>query len=196
MKVDRLTAVISKFMEIKADKEATGNTKVVVGYTQRYAIKVHEESTHAMSKRRAEYGKQSKFLEAPTRQLSNSGELGRVIGQSYRKTGNLEMALIEGGLRIQMNSQKVCPVDTSALRASAYTVVEREHDSKANAMFAESEAVRQKELEKRAMKQWKKQKARHRKRVAKGIKKQRAWDKRRKAWEKKHGWKRDKPYEP
>ena len=116
MEVQGLTSLMAK---LKAkDRAAATDTKavVVVGYTQAYALYVHEnlEAKH-------KEGKQAKFLEAPARQLSSSGELGRIVAEAKKAGKTLAQGLLLAGLRIQRESQRIVPIDTGALRASAFT---------------------------------------------------------------------------
>lgn len=87
-----------------------------VGYTQSYAVYVHErlDVHHPVG--------QAKFLEQPARE--KAGEIGRIIRETYRRTKDLVLSLTAGGLFLQRESQKLVPVDTGALRASAFTRVE------------------------------------------------------------------------
>jgi len=87
---------------------------VVVGYTQDYAVYVHERT-----ELKHKPGKQAKFLESPARNLSK--EMFRGIKEVMIKTGSLQVALAVAGLRLQAASQRIVPRDTSALAASAYT---------------------------------------------------------------------------
>lgn len=86
---------------------------VAVGYTQNYAVYVHEnlEAHHEIG--------QAKFLEQPFRELSP--ELYKQIADDVRAGMTLEQAMLRAGLRLQRESQKLCPVDTGALKNSAFT---------------------------------------------------------------------------
>lgn len=64
---------------------------------------------------------QAKFLEQPARELSDSGELGRIVAEMYKQTGSLEQALLAAGLRIQREAMLKTPVDTGNLKNSAFT---------------------------------------------------------------------------
>lgn len=89
---------------------------VEVGYTQHYAIYVHEdlEATHAP-------GKVAKYLENPAREFRQQ-IMKRIVNQTKR-TKSFVKGLLAGGLYLQRKSQKVVPVDTGALKASAFTRV-------------------------------------------------------------------------
>jgi hypothetical protein len=88
----------------------------LVGYTQAYAIYVHEnmEAKHPVG--------QAKFLETPLRE--NQADLRHTIDDALRLGVPLERALLMAGLQLQAFSQRLCPVDTGALRASAFTRLE------------------------------------------------------------------------
>lgn len=117
----------------KEDREGA-----VVGFTQTYAIYVHEiQASHKP-------GKQWKFLESSARKLAATGELIRIIEQVYKSSKSLTKALLLAGLRIQGQAQLITPVDTGALKASAFTCKTSEENSKAQEAFAKSESVRTK----------------------------------------------------
>lgn len=98
-------------LKVRADEASTA--RVVVSYSAAYAIFVHENLTavHPVG--------QAKFLEQPTRTLR--GELANMIRAALQKGASMASALLMAGLRLQRESQKLCPVDTGALRASATT---------------------------------------------------------------------------
>lgn len=66
-------------------------------------------------------GGQAKYLEQPARTLQP--ELRRIIEEAFRKGQPLKTVLLLAGLRLQREAQLLCPVDTGALRASAFTDV-------------------------------------------------------------------------
>lgn len=117
---------------------------VQVGYTQKYGLYVHENLTarHPVG--------QAKFLETPARtmkkELTNQvlKMVQRLISPSYKISREvaLRKALIVAGLRLQRASQLLVPVDTSALKASAYTAVEENAESAAQKSFSKSEEIR------------------------------------------------------
>lgn len=86
---------------------------VIVGYTQSYAVYVHEnlDARHAVG--------QAKYLEQPARLLAP--ELARQAISLLRKGVPLERVLLLLGLRIQRESQLLVPVLTGALKGSAFT---------------------------------------------------------------------------
>lgn len=106
---------ILKGKEQDAAKES--DVSVAVGYTQAYAIYVHEnmEAVHPVG--------QPKFLEQPARVLEP--ELAEMIRTAMERGVSLTQALLMAGLRLQRESQLLCPVDTGALKASAFTEVEK-----------------------------------------------------------------------
>ena len=115
-------------------KEIYGNPatppKVIVGYTANYAIYVHEnlQARHAgatlvsykSGQKRTYIGVgQAKFLEQPARQYQD--ELAKIVRTIVVGGGTLAQGLYMAGLRLQRESMRLCPVDTGALRASAFT---------------------------------------------------------------------------
>lgn len=65
---------------------------------------------------------QPKFLEEPARRLAK--EIGAIIKQAFIRGATMAQALLLGGLRIQRESQLLVPVDTGALKNSAFTRLE------------------------------------------------------------------------
>ena len=88
---------------------------VLVGYSQSYAIYVHEnlEAVHPVG--------QAKFLEQPARE--HAKEISETIQRGLKRGLSTEQSLLLGGLQLQAFSQRLCPVATGALRASAFTEV-------------------------------------------------------------------------
>ena len=115
---------------------------VVVGYSQRYATEVHERTdiSHKVG--------QSKYLETAAR--NNENEIRTTLRQSPRD--KLAENMLKVGLLIQRESQQLVPVDTSALKASAFTCVEEELDLVANAARSKAELLRLSVLAQRAAK--------------------------------------------
>ena len=97
-----------------ANRAKKGDVAVIVGYTQNYAVYVHEDlqATHAP-------GKQAKYLEQPL--VDNSKTLQTIIAEVFVRTDNMELSLLTAGMRLQRESQKIVPIDTGALRGSAFT---------------------------------------------------------------------------
>lgn len=91
---------------------AVRGESVITGYTQRYALPVHEiDRTHVIGK--------WKYLEDPARE--NEREIGDIVRKALLRGVKLGKALLLGGLYLQRLSMKEVPVDTGALRASAFT---------------------------------------------------------------------------
>lgn len=128
---DRLTKVLER---LEAESKAKNHVTVQVGFTQRYAILVHEdlEANHPVG--------QAKYLEQPAREMQNA--LKVQIIDAVNKGRSLREALIMAGMHLQRASQELAPVDTSALRASAFTAVEEEADRAAQEAFNKSEQIR------------------------------------------------------
>lgn len=117
MQVDGVKELKEKLRKLAEGRRGRpGKKTVVVGYTQHYAVYVHEnlEANHPVG--------QAKYLEQPARQLAS--EFGRMVVAALKKKISLIKALLLVGLRLQRESQKLVPVDTGALKASAFTIVE------------------------------------------------------------------------
>lgn len=123
--------------------------EVVVGYTQSYALYVHEvPADHTGPGRTGKW----KYLSDPALRLVNSGQLKDDIVRRVKRGVDLGLAMLRAGMRLQLESQKEVPVDTSALKASAFTAFGHNVDGKARAVFDYSEGVRLTELERRKKK--------------------------------------------
>ena len=93
------------------------NVRGMVGYTQSYAVYVHEnlESFHPNG--------QAKYLEHPAREMAE--DILDTIAQALSRGLPFEEALMLGCLFLQRESQLLVPVDTGALRASAFSRTEK-----------------------------------------------------------------------
>lgn len=105
---------------------------VVVGYSQSYALEVHERTDvkHKVG--------QSKYLETAARSNEHA------IRQTLREAtpDKLPETMLKAGLLIQRESQLLVPVDTSALKASAFTTVEEDLDRVATEAKTKAELLR------------------------------------------------------
>ena len=132
--IQGLNTVIN-FLRSKAAAAAKGaDVSVIVGYTARYAVYVHED-TEMKLRGKPRKGKghrglywdpqgqgQAKFLEAPARYLSQ--ELGRIAAVAVKARKTLAQGLVLAGLRLQRESQRLVPIEFSLLKASAFTRLE------------------------------------------------------------------------
>lgn len=142
MKVENLDNLLAKLRKLSADAEAVNKASVTVGFSQSYAIYVHEDLDAAHAE-----GKVAKYLEGPARRLGD--EIGKLIGKAYQQSKDIEASLLIGGLRLQREAQQIVPIDTSALKASAYTSQTRDEDAAFQSAFQKSEAIRLGELDRR-----------------------------------------------
>lgn len=124
--IENLTFLQRKLKKL-ANKHGKKNPMITVGYTQGYAIFVHE--THKTN---------SKYLETPTRQLAP--RVGQIVNKAVARGATLEQGLVLGGLLIQRESQKVVPVDTGALKASAFTAKESDLETEIKAAEARAKS--------------------------------------------------------
>src|SRR5262249_51644597 len=111
VKVLGVGGIVTKLRSLLSKSRGEDDVSVSVGYTQWYAIFVHErlDLRHPVG--------QAKFLEQPARELGP--ELGLMVQKSLQSGQTLGQALYQAGLRLQRESQLLCPVDTGALRDSA-----------------------------------------------------------------------------
>lgn len=116
-RIENLQALISTLRAKAAKSIKDDNVSVVVGFTAAYGVYVHEnlEAHHPVG--------QAKFLEEPAIRIQD--ELGEMVKQGVESGKTVGQVLLVAGLRLQREAQKLCPVDTGALRASAFTRVEK-----------------------------------------------------------------------
>lgn len=100
-------------------KRSAKSTSVDVGYTASYSLPVHEMVGASFKAP----GTQAKFLEQPARELQPrlKDRLKAWLGRGL----TLAQALLAIGFRLQRDSQKICPIDTGNLRASAFTRISK-----------------------------------------------------------------------
>jgi len=128
--VDRLR---KRFQDTRRNAKSAS---VAVGYTAAYAMAVHEMTPKTPQWGRPRTGPSGKgsywdpasrggpkFLETPARELA--GELGDIVEKGLANGLSMLEALFIAGLRLQAASQKLVPVDTGNLKASAFTRKER-----------------------------------------------------------------------
>lgn len=116
-KILGLTKLLASLRGRAREAAEQANVSVIVGYTQSYAIYVHEnlEAYHKVG--------QAKFLEQPARELGSL--MGSIVRNTVRRGKPIAVGLFLAGLRLQRESQKLCPVDTGALKGSAFTRLEK-----------------------------------------------------------------------
>lgn len=142
---------LQRTLQKKLDKaQAEKGASVTVGFTMNYAVHVHENlaSHHVVG--------QAKYLEQPARQLSNSGKLGQIIRKTHEATGSLRTGLFAAGIELQGEAQRLTPVDTSALKSSAFTAFTENEDAAAMAGYSKGQAIRKAALKQRAKQRRKK----------------------------------------
>lgn len=113
---------------------------LVVGFSQNYAIYVHEVPA------RHKEGKQWKYLETVVRRLAP--QIPRLVEATYLVTGSLYAGLLKAASRIQREAQEIVPIDTGALRASAFTAKDPGWQAVASAKQAQAESMRKTKLQK------------------------------------------------
>jgi len=130
---------LEKLRKYCQDNKGKNELTVVVGYSMEYALEVHERTD---VKRRVG---QPKFLETAARTLEP--DIRKLLRET--KPDKLADNMLRAGLLIQRESQKLTPVDTSALRASAFTTIEEDLDRVATDAKTKAEQTRMKVLAKR-----------------------------------------------
>lgn len=134
-KFKNLDKVLAQLQAKGKEFERDAKKKVVIGYTQSYALMVHE-NTEAQHKK----GKQAKYLEDPARRLRK--ELASIVVQVYKQTRSMSKGMLAAALRLLRESQEIVPVDTGALRASGYVAYAQDADTAAQAAQARADSLR------------------------------------------------------
>lgn len=112
---------------------SSGEVSVTVGFTQFYALYVHEiNAPHKVG--------QWKFLETAAKR--NRRNVALNIERALNQKASFQNALMIGGLLIQREAQLLTPVDTSALKASAFTCPTNEVEAVSETAYRRSEAIR------------------------------------------------------
>jgi CRISPR/Cas system-associated exonuclease Cas4 (RecB family) len=116
MKIEGVSRVIEALEARIAQAIKSSKASVTVGYTQNYAIFVHEDlvAHHTVG--------QAKFLEQPARM--HQDKFRKIVEDSLRRKLTMSQALLLAGLALQRESQLLVPIDTGALKASAFTRVD------------------------------------------------------------------------
>lgn len=115
-KVENMDRVVAQLRALEARSRKEDNVSVSVGYSQSYALRVHEDRNAYHAEGRAG------FLTDVAREMAR--ELGNLVRTLLLQGRDTAQALLVAGLRLQRESQKNVPVDTGALRASAFTRLE------------------------------------------------------------------------
>ena len=126
----------SKLKKMGLESKAKDNCVVVVGYTQTYAVYVHEntKANHPVG--------QAKFLSGPADTMAD--EIATLVEKAVQAGVGVVSGLTLAGLRLQRESQKLVPVDTGALKNSAFTSLEKNVAKASLDAFERSETIRKK----------------------------------------------------
>jgi len=113
--IENVSAVLRELRRLARQAQEM-NGVVRVGYTAEYAFFVHENLTASHRVGNA------KYLEGPARRLGE--EMAAIVRQEYIRRRKVIPGLLRAGLLLQRESQKEVPVDTGALKNSAFTRLE------------------------------------------------------------------------
>lgn len=116
-KIEGLQRLVSKLRDKAAKATKDADVSVLVGFVASYAIFVHEnlEAYHKVG--------QAKFLEQPAREMRDV--LWGIVRVALEAGKTMAQGLVLAGLRLQREAQKLCPVLTGNLKASAFTRLEQ-----------------------------------------------------------------------
>lgn len=112
-KVKGLEKLVGQLQQRVAKARRDDGAAASVGYTQSYALYVHEDL-----QARHPHGK-ARYLIDPARRLIQ--EVSDIVSRLLAAGRPMAQALLVGALRIQRESQREVPVDTGALKSSAFT---------------------------------------------------------------------------
>jgi hypothetical protein len=133
VRIDGQQSLSAKLLKLVQRFGGDTSTSVTVGFTQRYALYVHEvQARHVVG--------QWKYLETPARQKTR--EIARMIEVALKSRIPFLQALMMAGLNLQRAAQLLTPVDTSALKASAFTCPTKDVEAISQTAFEKSENVR------------------------------------------------------
>jgi hypothetical protein len=110
-----VTALMAMLSRRLTEQKKRAKVSVKVGFNANYAIWVHEKTWLKFKVGKA------KFLEDPARQ--NREKYAKIVRKALKTGMALADALKLGGLALQADAQKECPVRTGFLRASAFTEI-------------------------------------------------------------------------
>jgi hypothetical protein len=133
-----------KRLKLKVRK--TVNSRVSVGFSQRYALFVHEDLTAKHPR-----GGQAKFLETPSRQLGP--QLSNIIRQVVQSGNTLLEGQLAAGEVLLNAATDLTPIDTGALRLSGFVSDSKNEQAAAQAAFQRSESHRTATLSNRKLSQ-------------------------------------------
>lgn len=133
-RVENLTRFKRKMAIKRAKAMRDSNLSVKIGYEASYALWVHEnieEKWKGLPRKHPHKGRywdpqgrgRSKFLEYPARVFGS--KIGSIIGQAAKNGATLLQSMLLGGMFLQRESQRIVPVDTGNLKASAFTKAEK-----------------------------------------------------------------------
>lgn len=135
IKITGMSKLVANLNRIAAKSKKEDDGAVIVGFSQNYAVHVHERTD--LKHREGE----AKFLEKAV--AANAGQVSRMVAEIRRRKGSLIQGLLVAGMKIQGGAQNKTPVLTGALRASAYTAKEERAEAAASVAFNKSEKIRQ-----------------------------------------------------
>ena len=132
--VQNIDVLAAKLKQLEVTYRQRFKGSVQVGFTQNYALFVHEnlEANHPVG--------QAKYLEQPARELRKT--ISNDITRAMKGGATLKDALLMAGLRLQRAAQELTPVDTSALKASAFTALEEDAEQVAAETKARSDRLK------------------------------------------------------
>lgn len=129
----KFSSIVTK---LKKKSRETKNARVVVGFSQRYALFVHENIPANATYRVG----QSKFLESTSRLFAEV--LAQDITNGVKQGKPLLEVLLETGQVLLNATLDITPMDTGALRESGFVASVKQADAVAAEAFSRSESLR------------------------------------------------------
>ena len=147
-KIENFKRLRSKLNTMEQYSKVHYNESVTVGFSQSYAIWVHERpARHAK-------GKHWKFLEIPATLYER--QMAEIAATVMSKTKSMIKALMAAGHFLQGQAQGIVPRDTGALAASAYTCKTENDDEVAARAYIRSQLLKRRKEDERREKRSKK----------------------------------------
>lgn len=141
VRIEGLSNVLRMLSRSRRRYKEASTASVTVGFTQTYALVVHEDRSA-----RHDIGK-AKYLEDPARE--NFKEIGEIVLTAISFGSSFTDGLMLGGLFLQGLAQEETPVDTGALKASAFTSPTENVEEAAKVAYQRSAEIKRRELARR-----------------------------------------------
>lgn len=132
--VAKVDSLIKKLNQQKIEAKKSTAKTYTVGFSADYAAAVHEAVGMVLQGQPRPSGiglywdpqgrAQAKFLETAVRRMRYTGEVGKAVARTAKNTKSVLRGLRSGAIVIRNEAQRMVPVETGYLKASAFIRVE------------------------------------------------------------------------